>query len=67
MSGTTITVYVHNLKGLGVVIGNNNQNLKNEIEGCRNRWWKVTERIVEDTENYTDIDYILEWGTISEE
>ena len=67
VSGTTITVYVHNLKGLGVVIGNNNQNLKNEIEGCRNRWWKVTERIVEDTENYTDIDYILEWGTISEE
>lgn len=67
VSGTTITVYAHNLKGLGVVIENNNQNLKNEIEGCRNRWWKVTERIVEDTENYTDIDYILEWGTISEE
>lgn len=67
VSGTTITVYAHNLKGLGVVMGNNNQNLKNEIEGCRNRWWKVTERIVEDTENYTDIDYILEWGTISEE
>ena len=67
VSGTTITVYAHNLKRLGDVIAHNNQNLKNEIEGCRSRWWKVTERIVEDTEDYTDIDYILEWGMISEE
>ena len=67
VSGTTITVYAHNIKNSDGIYGLSNKKLKDEIAGCRLRWWKVTEKIVKDTEQYTDVDYILEWGTIAEE
>lgn len=46
---------------------NYNKELKDEINGCRNRWWKVTEKTVYETDEYIDVDYILEWGVTPED